>query len=69
MKANNHEERHKLLSVIGQNCKAWRISKGLRLIDIACNGVSIQSLSNFEYGFNDSVLALECYRKAGYDKR
>ena len=66
MKAKTRELRHKTLSHIGGKCKAWRISHGLRLCDICDYGLSVQSVSNFVYGFNDSALALMSYIKRGF---
>lgn len=66
MKARTHDARHKELFRIGTKCKAWRNANGLRLVDIANFGLSVQSISNFEYGLNDSALALLCYVQRGY---
>ena len=66
MKAVNSKERKRYLKSVGAACKQWRMKQGLRLCEIASYGVSIQSLSNFEWGMNDSALALFCYVKSGF---
>lgn len=66
MKAKTRETRKKTLSRIGAACKKWRLEQGLRLADVANYGLSIQSVSNFEYGLNDSALAYLCYTERGY---
>lgn len=66
MKAKTRNIRHKKLSQIGALCKQWRINQRLRLADIANYGLSVQSISNFEYGLNDSVIAYFCYTERGY---
>lgn len=66
MRANTHTERKRELKRIGAACREWRVSHGLRLCDMCAFGISVQSISNFEYGLNDSALALECYTRRGY---
>lgn len=66
MKANNIQERRRFLKMIGGLCKRWRQKNGLRLVDVCKFGVSVNSLSNFEYGFNDSALAYQCYLSSGF---
>jgi len=66
MKAKTRELRHKTLSRMGADCKKWRNERGLTLADIANYGLSVQSMSNFEYGLNDSALAMLCYMQRGY---
>lgn len=66
MKAKTRELRHKTLSRMGADCKQWRHDNGFTLADIANYGLSVQSMSNFEYGLNDSALAMLCYLQRGY---
>lgn len=66
IKAKTRAERKRELREIGAKCKQWRVNQGLRLCDLCAYGISIQSIANFEYGLNDSALAMMCYYNKGY---
>jgi len=68
LKSHNFKERKAALKNVGGQCKQWRLSHKLRLCDITDYGISVQSLSNFEWGLNDSALALFCYVKRGFQE-
>lgn len=54
--------------LIGRACAKWRRGEGISQLKVACDlGMSMENVSAFERGINDSVYIFAWYLSKGFD--
>lgn len=63
-----NENRSKILYCLGKACATWRVDNGITQRQIAkALGCSVNNISTFELGKNDSMLIFMYYVAIGFD--